>query len=148
MLKKLLTVTALAALLVAPATPAMAQYGYGYGNGNGFGHGYGNGFGNGFGHGYGNGSFGSGSNIDQLQAQLLIRINQGRASGRLTQFEFNQLMSQYNMLSEREAQLRMGGLNFRERMRLQAQLQNLNFRVNRNLYDRQTAGRWGGGRFW
>lgn len=130
MLKNFLTVAALAALLVAPATPAMAQYGYGYG------------------YGYGHGNVGYGSNINQLQTQLLSRINQGRASGRLTQFEFNQLMSQYNILSTREAQLRMGGLNMRERMRLQAQLQNLNVRVNRNLYDRQTAGRWRGGRFW
>jgi hypothetical protein len=85
-------------------------------------------------------------NIDRTQSQILNRLNSGLSRGSLTQREYNNLLSRYNRINNLEAQLRMGGLSFSERMRLQQQLRNLNDRVYRNYYDRQTAGRYN--RFW
>ncbi len=122
MLDKIITSFALVALFSAPA---MAQ-------------------------GYWGGHFG-GSNINQQQARILARITEGRANGRLTPYEYNNLMRQYNNLAVLESQMRIGGLSFQERMRLENRLNNLDNRVMRNYYDRQTASRWGfhnHGRWW
>lgn len=86
-----------------------------------------------------------GRNIDARQAALLRQLNMGRHSGRLTMSEYNRLYGRYNELAALEARLRMGGLTFHERARLSNALQNLQFRIRNNMYDRQSAGR---GRWW
>lgn len=107
---------------------------YGYGGGwSGYRGGYGGGFGGGF------------ANINQMQAQALSRINQGRARGLLTNAEYRRLMNEYNAIANRERQLRRGGLNPAERNWLVNRLQTLNSRLINEMRDSQTAGR---GRFW
>jgi hypothetical protein len=111
-----LLAVALAALTLVPSVPASAQSFY----------------------------FNSGNNINVRQRVMLDRINLLRARGQLTPGEFSRLMARYNVISSREAMLRLGGLNFRERMRLEAQLNDLNREISvlGNNGNRRYASRW------
>jgi len=64
----------------------------------------------------------------------------------LTANEYNNLIRAYNQVAVRESRLRSNGLSLRERQNLANRLNNLSERVNRQVYDRQTAGRWN--RWW
>lgn len=95
------------------------------------------------GYGYGPGRFDRFGNIDNRQTRIYSSLTRGLNSGRLTQFEYNRLLSRYNELNALESQLRMGGLNFRERQRLSMRLNTLENQLQRDLRDRQYAGRPG-----
>ncbi|MBY0547954.1 MAG: hypothetical protein K2W95_11725 [Candidatus Obscuribacterales bacterium] len=97
----------------------------------------------GYGYGYGSGRFDRFGNIDNRQTRIYSSLTRGLNSGRLTQFEYNRLLARYNQLNVLENQLRMGGLNFRERQRLTARLNMLENQLQRDLNDRQFAGRPG-----
>jgi hypothetical protein len=136
-MKKLFPTVAIAAaaLTFMPLLPAGAQsfYTNSYDN---FHSGYG-----------GNFHFGYRGNLNAQQAQIRARIENARARGFLTVNEYNNLMRAFNQIAVRESALRANGFNWRERQQLANRLQNLSDRVNRQIYDRQTAGRWGN-RWW
>lgn len=88
------------------------------------------------------------TNLNAQQAQIRARIENARARGFLTANEYNNLMRAFNQIAFRESRLRAGGFNWRERQQLANRLQNLSDRVNRQIYDRQTAGRNWGNRWW
>lgn len=88
--------------------------------------------------------WGYGGNIDSRQQMIYNQLNRGLSSGRLTQREYNRLLSRYNHVNSVEARLRAGGLNWRERQRLNNQLSNLQMQLRRDLFDRQSAGNWRG----
>jgi len=62
-------------------------------------------------------------------------------SGRLNQFEANNLRAHLNRIARDEANMRLGGLSGWERQNLLSRLDNLNSRVTRELNDGQIAGR-------
>ncbi len=88
------------------------------------------------------GGWGWGANIDRQQERLLNQMNRGLANGRLSQPEFNMLMSRYNEIASLEARLRVGGLNPGERWRLNNQLSHLQNSLRMDMNDRETAGRY------
>jgi hypothetical protein len=85
-------------------------------------------------------------NIDNTQARLQSRLNTGLSSGRLTQSEYNRLLSQYNRIAAQEARFAASGssLNYRERIALQNRLNALRTQLQRELNDRQRMGSRGG----
>lgn len=90
------------------------------------------------------GGRGRGRNIDAQQQRLFNQMQSGYNRGRLTQNEYNRLLSRYNNINGIEAQLRTGGLNPRERNRLNNQLQQFQSSLQWELNDRQGnwRGRW------
>ncbi len=81
------------------------------------------------------------ANINEKQAFIQRRIDQGVRSGRLNQFEANNLRAHLNRIARDEANMRLGGLSGWERQNLLSRLDNLNSRVTRELNDGQIAGR-------
>jgi opacity protein-like surface antigen len=74
--------------------------------------------------------------IDNIQAQQNARIQAGLASGALTASEAAQLRAKAAQIATMEARLRMNGLSWQERSRLQTQLASLNAAITRELNDR------------
>lgn len=81
------------------------------------------------------------ANINERQAFIQRRIDQGVRNGRLNQFEANNLRVQLNRIARDEANMRLGGLSGWERQSLLSRLDNLNSRVTSELNDGQIAGR-------
>jgi hypothetical protein len=103
--------------------------------------------GGGYGGGGSGGIYGAGY-VDQLQAQMNVKINTGVSSRLLTRNEARNLQNQMEVIASQEARLRTGGLNSRERMTLIKRLQDLSAKIDRDLADNQTAGRGRGGRYY
>lgn len=82
-----------------------------------------------------------GTNINREQAQVRQRIEFARSRGMLNAREYNNLMREFNQIAQIEANARFRGLSPRERSRLVSRLNNLEYRVNREMHDRQYAGR-------
>ncbi|HEY9787500.1 MAG TPA: hypothetical protein V6D17_19080 [Candidatus Obscuribacterales bacterium] len=164
----------MAALAVAPANAQ--QCGVGPGFGNGFGNSFGTGlgtsvgasfgtnigplYGSGFGYGYVpayNQGFGFNVHpnpdtfIDNMQAQMQLRINRGLAQGRLSPSEASRLQSRMNQIANLEARMRLSGnqLTFSERQSLINRITALNHQITHELNDseRVQIGAWGH-RFW
>lgn len=81
------------------------------------------------------------SNINERQAFIQRRIDQGVRNGRLTQFEANSLRAQLDRIGRDEANMRMGGLSGWERQTLLSRLDRLNTQLSNDLNDGQIAGR-------
>ncbi len=81
----------------------------------------------------------SGTSIDARQSFITQRIERGIASGRLTQREANTLIRDAQQLDALEARLKVSGrgLSLAEQQMLNAQIDQLNRKVNRELTDRQ-----------
>lgn len=125
-MKRFITITTMAILSVVAlsSTPANAQRGW-------------------------DNNYRSGGSINATQAQLQARINNGISSGRLTQGEASRLQSKLNRIGALEARLRAndGRLSFRERQRLNSDLNMLAADITRQLndFDTRFAHRHGGG---
>jgi len=74
--------------------------------------------------------------IDMTQAQQNARIQAGLASGALTASEASQLRAKAAQIANLEARLRVNGLSWIERSRLQGQLTSLNASITKELNDR------------
>ncbi len=81
------------------------------------------------------------SNINERQAFIQRRIDQGVRNGRLTQFEASSLRAQLDRIGRDEANMRMGGLSGWERQTLLSRLDRLNTQLSNDLSDGQIAGR-------
>lgn len=81
------------------------------------------------------------ANINERQAFIQRRIDQGVRNGNLNQFEANRLRNQLDRIARDEANMRMGGLSGWERQNLLSRLDRLNDNVSRELNDAQIAGR-------
>ncbi len=81
------------------------------------------------------------ANINERQAFIQRRIDQGVRNGRLNRFEADNLRAQLNRIGRDEANMRLGGLSGWERQKLLSRLDNLNNRVTNELNDGQIAGR-------
>ncbi|HEY9785608.1 MAG TPA: hypothetical protein V6D17_09425 [Candidatus Obscuribacterales bacterium] len=83
------------------------------------------------------------ADIDNLQARIAQRLENGRLDGRLTPFEYQSLRFELNRINNLEAQLRMSGglLSWGERQRLLNRLAHLDARVTMEMRDSQIAGR-------
>jgi len=81
------------------------------------------------------------SNINERQAFVQRRIDQGLRNGRLTQFEANNLRAQLDRIGRDEANMRIGGLSGWEGQTLLGRLDRLNSQLTRDLNDGQIAGR-------
>ncbi len=81
------------------------------------------------------------ANINERQAFIQRRIDQGVRNGRLTQFEANNLRAQLDRIGRDEANMRMGGLSGWERQTLLSRLDRLNSQISNDLNDGQIAGR-------
>lgn len=82
------------------------------------------------------------NNINREQQRLLNQMSRGLNTGRLTRGEYDMLMARYNQINTLETQLRYGGLNPRERWRLNNQLQYFSNSLQREMRDREMAGRY------
>ena len=134
-MKRQLTLSLLAAIAVlSVVTPAEAQqYSWNQQTNNSFNsrHNYG------------------GNSINTTQAQLQARINQGIASGRLSQREASKLQAKLAKVAQLELKMRNSGnrLNRFERARLDAQLLALNAKITIELndFDRRRVGYFNNG---
>ena len=81
------------------------------------------------------------ANINERQAFIQRRIDQGVRNGRLTQFEANSIRAQLDRIGRDEANMRMGGLSGWERQSLLSRLDRLNNQLTNDLNDGQIAGR-------
>ncbi len=83
------------------------------------------------------------TNVDQLEARIATRIEQGRNNGRLTGNEIARLRSELNNIRARKMQMATsdGYLSFAENQRLLSRLNKLQDQVRVELNDSQIAGR-------
>lgn len=77
-------------------------------------------------------------NVDNRQASIATRLQQGIASGRLSTGEANKIQSRFDKIAQLENNLRASGnrLSFSERARLNNDLSRLNSQLSRDLRDR------------
>ncbi len=76
-------------------------------------------------------------NVNQKEAQITQRINQGVRSGALTRGEARTLQIRLAQIQRLEQVYRRGGLNLRERSDLNRRLDALSASVRVNKHDRQ-----------
>ena len=126
-MNKIALCMAAAATVAAAAAPAVAQNYYGN-NGN---YGYGNN--------WNNGRNNNWMSIDQRQAMLDRRIDQGVRSGQLTRAEARTLRNEFRDIARLEVRYRRDGLQNWERADLDARFDRLSYRVQaeRRDYDRR-----------
>jgi hypothetical protein len=86
--------------------------------------------------------WGSARSIDERQAMLAHRIDQGEASGQLTRGEAYRLKQEFNMIARLEARYRWNGLSGVERTDIMQRLDQLqvNVRIARRDDDRRRYG--------
>lgn len=85
------------------------------------------------------------SGIDRWEDRLEMKIRRGFRSGALTRQEASRLRNQLAQIHRQEANFKRDGrINARERQILARSMERLNFRIDRELADRQDRGtRWG-----
>jgi hypothetical protein len=81
-----------------------------------------------------------GGNINQKEAQVAQRIDQGIRSGALTRGEAQNLRVRLNQIQRLEQNYRRGGLNMRERSDLERRLDALSASVRVDKHDRDFRG--------
>jgi hypothetical protein len=80
-------------------------------------------------------------NINQRQAQLDKRIDQGVRNGALNRNEAYRLRAEFRQIAQLEARYRIGGLNLRERADLDRRFDRLSAKIRFEKHDRQHRGR-------
>lgn len=81
--------------------------------------------------------------VNDLQTRISLRLQDGRATGRLTQAEYQMLRNRLSAIESREHQMTSprGFLSFEENQRLLARLNRLQDEVRIEMNDSQVAGR-------
>lgn len=79
-------------------------------------------------------------NINQRQAQLDKRIDQGVRSGALNRNEASRLRAEFRQIAQLEARYRIGGLNMRERADLDHRFDRLAAKIKVQKNDRDHRG--------
>jgi len=133
MIKKML-VPALVLAAASVAVPAAAQSYGNHNNGNAYGHS--NNGGPRHGPGYQNAGYGNWQSINQRQAQLDRRIDQGLRSGQLSRREATRLRNEFWTISRLEQNYRRGGLSSWERADLDRRFDRLSAQIRNERNDR------------
>lgn len=82
------------------------------------------------------------ANVNLQQRSIYNRLQMGRRSGALNAREYDRLLREYRAINRQEARFRSGGLSWQERRALDRRLDSLNRRLQSEMWDRQTAGRY------